>query len=123
MPDLMWKYIGFAISRLPMPRLWLENRRLRARITLLEEKIAGEVSTETFLRDLHFQSGEFDMTFEPSRLAMEALGRLMFTAMDGAENYQTGTMTVRTRKYELTLRHVDGKTPAERIEELETSHA
>lgn len=107
------------MSMLQDIRLWWVNRhdvkRLRSRIAFLEGVIKDDLSDEVLLKELNYQEGTINMRVEPPRLAAMYLMRLMALFIHKAENFNTAEFTMGNRRFELTVRHLIGMTPAEKI--------
>lgn len=88
-----------------------ENQRLLA-------AIEGIVDRETLLRWLHVQDGAMDLGLTPPQYVMRVLAELFAFALDDVPNFQTSHLTVKSQGYEMTIRKVGGKTPAQLLHEM-----
>lgn len=89
------------------------------------ESIAPKLLREAY--ELH-KDGRWEYRGELQDEAFRFLGFVAATAMRAVPNYLTTTLTMQVtddtwQQYELTLRHMTGKTPQERIGELEAELA
>lgn len=78
---------------------------------------------ETLLRHLHIEDGAMNIAVEPPEFLRRLLAVLLLTAMDDAPNFQTACLTWKAQDYELTIRKIDGKSPAQMLGELREENA
>lgn len=76
------------------------------------------VDKETLLNYFHAEAGAMDIAVEPPEFIRKLLAVLLLTAMDDAPNFQTAGITWKAEDYELTIRKIDGKSPAQLLGEL-----
>lgn len=89
-----------------------------AEIQRLNEIIEGKVDSETVLRWLNVRDGAIDLGVSPPEYVRHVLAHMFAFAMEDAPNFVTAQLTMKAHDYEMTIRKVDGKTPAQLLCEL-----
>lgn len=77
---------------------------------------------ETLLKYFHVEEGAMDIAVNPPEFIRKLLAVLLLTAMDDAPNFQTACLTWKADNYELTIRKIDGKSPAQMLAELRSEN-
>lgn len=96
-----------------------EIQRLRGDVERLEQLIAGKFDRESVLKYLHYQEGgPITVSMTAPDFVRAFFAQLFIIAFDDADNFQTGSFHWKMDHYELTIRKLSGKSPAEILAEL-----
>lgn len=94
-----------------------ENERLH---TILD----GRFDRETVLKYLNYtEGGPLTMGVSAPDFMRRFFAEMFIIAFDDAENFQTGSFEWKTESYELTIRRISGKAPAQVLFELRAQNA
>lgn len=97
--------------------LLAERDHLKA---VLDEKL----DKETILKHLGYtEGGPLTVAISPPEFVRRLFAELFIVAMDDAPNFQTGSVQFKAEDYELTIRRINGKSPAQVLGELKAELA